>query len=183
MMQLAGVEMVAAVLMLLLLLLGFRGASAARQLRSRPDTALLAAEISPCPPEFVSRIFSPADWEFVSQTKSSELREFFRRERKQVALLWIQQTSATIQGIMREHARAARGKADLEFTTEASLIFHYAQLMLVCGVLLIAIRSFGPSWLRGLALYADSLTQRIAQTQLGLQTATTVREIQSVGPS
>jgi hypothetical protein len=170
---------------LLLLLLGLSGASAARRFRSRPDMPLLegAADISPCPPEFVSRIFSPADWEFVSQTKSSELRDFFRRERKQVALLWIEQTSATIQRIMREHTRASRGKADLEFTTEASLIFRYAQLMLVCGILLVAIRSFGPSWLRGLALYADSLTQRIAQAQLGLQAATAVREIHSVGPS
>ena len=106
-----------------------------------------------------------------------------RTLRKQVALVWIEQTSATIQRIMREHTRASRGKADLDFTTEASLILRYAQLMLVCGILLVAIRSFGPSWLRGLALYADSLTQRITQAQLGLQAATAVREIHSVGPS
>ena len=179
MIDVAGILMVVTLLSILLLLLGTMGASAAQGLFSTSDLPLHedAPELALCPPEFVTQIFSSADWEFVSRTKSRELQELFRKERKQVALLWIQQTSGAIQRIMREHTQAARGNDDLEFATEMKLVLRYAQLMLICGILFVAIRSAGPLWLRGLALYADSLTQRLTQAQLGLHAATGAGEI------
>jgi hypothetical protein len=180
----SGALLVAVPLLGLLLLLWARGVSAARGLYSRSDVPLHedAAELGPCPPEFVPKIFSRADWEFVSETKSPRLERLFRQERKAVALLWIQQTSAAIQHIMREHAQAARGNDDLEFATEAKLVLQYAQLMFICGILFVVIQSAGPLWLRGLALYADALSQRIAQAQLALRAATASGDLRSMEP-
>ena len=180
----SGAMIVGGVLLVLLLLLGVRGISAARSWSTRADLPIGddAADFVPCPQEFVPKIFSSADWEFVCQTKSPQLEKLFRRERKAVALLWVRQTSAAIQRVMREHSAAARESRDLEFTTEVKLVLLYAELMLLCGVLLLAIQSAGPLWLRGVALYADSLSQRIAGAQQAIAAATP-REIHTVGPS
>jgi len=98
------------VLVLLLLLLGARGSAAAREIASRLDVSPLDDEggLDRCPPEFVTRIFAPDDWEFVRDTKSRELQRLFRRERKQVALVWVHQTSTAIRRIMREHTEMSR---------------------------------------------------------------------------
>jgi hypothetical protein len=179
----SGALVIAVLLLLLLLLAARHGMSAARQLPFRSDLALLedGAEGVPCSPEFVSRIFSPDDLEFVLATKSPDLVRLFRIERKGVALLWVQQTSAAIQKTMREHKRVARESADLEFVTELRLVFLYAQLMLICGVLSVAIQSAGPLWLRGLAIYADTRLQCLARIQQSFQAATTPRELPRIG--
>jgi hypothetical protein len=159
--------LIAFVLLALLLLVGARGIFAARELSSRSDVPFTedGTELSLCPPEFVSRIFSIDDSKFVSATKSPQLRQLFRRERRAVALLWVQQTSAAIQRIMHEHLQLARVSHDLEFATEVQLFLLYAELMLICGLLFVAIQSAGPASLRSLAIYADAHSQRLAQVQ------------------
>ena len=167
---------IALLLFLFLLLLATRGISSARELSSRLDVQLHddPADLAPCPPEFVPRIFSSEDWEFISAAKSPYLQELFRRERKAVALLWVQQTSRVIHRIMREHAAAARQSDNLEFTTEVQLFLQYVQLMFVCATLFSVIQATGPLRLRGLAIYADLVSQRIAQTQVAFRSASSV---------
>jgi hypothetical protein len=176
---------IALLLFLFLLLLATRGISTAAALSSTPDLPLHddPAELAPCPPEFVPKIFSRGDWEFVSAAKSPRLEKLFRRERKAVALLWVRQTSRAVRLIMREHAAAARQSEDLEFATEAQLFLQYVQLMFVCGILFAVIQCTGPLWLRGLALRADALSQRIAQAQLAFRGATAPRQLHGLGPS
>jgi len=170
-------------LLLFLLLVAARGVSAARELSSRSNLALTeeGAELAPCPPKFVSRIFSRDDSEFVSGTKSPQLQQLFRRERKVVALLWVQQTSGAIRRTMREHAQVARGSDDLEFATEIKLVLLYAELMFLCGVLFVAVQSAGPLWLGQLAIYLQTHSQRLAQVQQSFKTAAAPRELQSAG--
>ena len=184
MIGLSSASLIGSLLLLLLLLLGARGISAARGLAAKSDLPLCddVADFVTCPQEFVPRIFSRVDWEFVSQTKSPKLAKLFRRERKAVALLWVRQTSATIQRVMKEHAVAVRGSQDLEFTTEVKLALRYAELMLLCGALFLAIQSAGPLWLSGLALYADSLSRSITEAQQTFAAAAIPREIQTLGP-
>jgi hypothetical protein len=172
-------------LLLVLLLLAARGMTAARELPSRSDAPLLedGCEFPLCSPEFSSRIFSPDDSKFVSGTKSPQLGKLFRSERKAVALLWVQQTSAAIQRVMREHAHLARGSEDLQFATEVKLALLYAELMLICGLLFVAIRTAGPLWLGRLALYADAHSQRLAQVQQSFKAATSTRELPGAGAS
>jgi hypothetical protein len=166
------------VLLVLLLLLGARGSAAAQEIVSRLDVSLLDDEggLDPCPPEFVTRIFAPDDWEFVRDTKSRELQRLFRRERKQVALVWVHQTSTAIRRIMREHTEITRQSRDLHFGTETKLVLLYGELMLICGMLFLAIQSAGPERVGGLAVYADTLSQRLAQAQQDFKVVTTGQE-------
>jgi hypothetical protein len=171
-------------LLLLLLLLAARGSTAARELGSAPDLPLLdEAGLDACPAEFVARIFSSDDWEFVSGTRSRQLQGLFRRERKLVALVWVDQTSKSIRRIMREHTEATRQSHDLHFATETKLALQYAELMLICGMLFLAIQAAGPQRVRGLALYAGTLSQRLAQAQQNFKTVTTGREFHGAGSS
>jgi hypothetical protein len=162
------------ILMLLLLFLAARGSVGARELSSRSDVPLLDddAQLDPCPSEIVARIFSSEDWEFVSETKSQQLEKLFRRERKLVALAWVHQTSTAIRRIMREHTQATRQSQDLHFATETKLVLLYAELMFLCGMLFLAIQSAGPQRVRGLAIYADTLSQRLVEAQHAFQTVT-----------
>jgi hypothetical protein len=172
-------------LLLVLLLVAASGMAVARGLSPRSDSPLLedASELAPCPPECSSRIFSPDDSKFVSSANSSQLKKLFRNERKDVALLWVRQTSAAIQWVMREHARVARASEDLEFSTELKLFLLYVELMLICGLLFVAIRLAGPLWLRRLALYADAHSQRLAQVQKSFKAASSTREFHGSGAS
>jgi hypothetical protein len=173
------------VLLLLLLLMAARGSMAAQELGSTPDLPLLEddAGLDTCPAEFVGRIFSSDDWEFVSDTRSRQLQELFRRERKLVALAWVHQTSIAIRRIMREHTEATRQSHDLRFATETKLVLLYAELMLICGMLFLAIQAASPQRVRGLAVYAGALSGRLAQAQHDFKTVTTGREFHGAGSS
>jgi hypothetical protein len=166
------------VLFLLLLVFATRRSTTAREMSSRLDVSLLDDEVGldPCPPEFVTRIFALDDWEFVRGTNSLELQKLFRRERKVVALAWVHQTSRAIRRIMREHTEITRQSHDLNFATETKLVLLYGQLMLICGMLFLAIQSAGPERVGSLAVYADTLAQRLAQAQQDFKVATTGQE-------
>lgn len=169
------------IMLLLLLLLAARGATAAGELSPRSDVPLLDDEtwVDLCPPEYVVRIFSPEDCEFVSTSKSPQLEKLFRRERKLVALAWVHQTSTALRRIMREHTEATRQSHDLHFATETKLVLVYAELMFLCAMLFLAIQTAGPQRVRGLAVYADTLSQRLARAQQDLKTITAGREFHS----
>ena len=126
---------------------------------------------SGCPAEFVTQIFARDDLEFVSGLGSSQLKKFFAQERKSVALFWVQQTSAQIRRIMREHLQASGRSRDLELGTEAGILLRYGGLQFLCGVLFVSIELAGPQGLQGLAARAEALAQRIREAQLGFRTA------------
>ncbi len=172
-------------LLILLLLFARKGGIAVRGLPVRsyvpPDDDEAALET--CPPEFVPKIFSQEDSEFVSKLESPHLGQLFRKERKQVALLWVRQTSAGIRRIMREHAEVARRSSDLEFRTELKVFLQYSELTLVCGILLAAIQLAGPVQVRGLALHASRLSRSIADAQEAFKAAAAGREMPGLGAS
>jgi hypothetical protein len=126
---------------------------------------------SGCPPAFVTQIFARNDLEYVSGLGSAQLKKFFAQERKAVALYWVQQTSAQIRRIMREHLQASGRSRDLELATEAGILLRYAGLKCLCGVLFFTITLAGPQGLQGLAARADAWAQRIREAQLGFQAA------------
>jgi hypothetical protein len=167
------VALIAAVLLLFVILMWARATLAERERPSPLDGSLHQEDevLERCPPEFVSKIFTRKDLEYVSELGSRRLEKFFRRERKAVALFWVQQTSAYIRGIKREHVEASRRSRDLEFATEARILLRYAGLQFICGVLFVSIELAGPHGLRGLALRADELAQRIHEAQLAFHAA------------
>ena len=151
----------AIVLLLLLMAVATKGWMASRELQ---DTALAPSELDtgePCPEEFVSRVFSRGDWEFVHGLKVTSIERLFERERKKVALIWVRQTSAMIRQVMHEHAAAARQSENLEFSTEINILAQFLTLMALCGILSLAVRIAGPLWLGGLAHFAQRLSQQV----------------------
>jgi hypothetical protein len=136
--------------------------------------ALLSHEcedLEACPQEFVARIFEGEDLKFISRFDSPQLQMFFRRERNAVALLWVQQTTMHIRRIMQQHLETSRRSKDLHVATEAKIFAQYAQLRFLCGILFVSIELVGPQKLRGMALYAQELTQQLGHAQLELDSA------------
>jgi hypothetical protein len=154
-----------------------------REFSLRPRQLFPASdfESEPCPAEAVSRIFSGQDWEFVSATQSEALKRYFRWERKSVALLWVQEVSAGMREIIRDHAALARRSENLDFTTELEIFLQYAQLRAICGLLFALILLGGPHWVRGLALHANGLMVRFGRAQEALRAATGAQAPRSLG--
>jgi hypothetical protein len=158
-----------AVLLLLLLAVVTKGWLAARQLQDVAPASREEDAMEPCAEEFVSRIFSRADWEFVRGLRAGRIERLFKHERKRVALVWVRQTSAIIRKVMRQHAEAARQSANLKFSMEINILAQFLTLMAVCGTLSVAIQIAGPLWLGGLAHYAQRLSQQVTKLQESFQ--------------
>ena len=159
--------LLAAAALVLLLIAWIRADKALRDLPFGPEERSSGpgedTGINACAPEFVSQIFSGRDAAYVGRLNSRELERQFHHERNGVALLWVQQTSAAVQRIMRRHVEASRRSRDIEFLTEARIFLQYAQLRAACAFLFLGIGLTGAQEVRGIALYADRLTQRIGQ--------------------
>jgi hypothetical protein len=164
----------------LLLLVGIKGLLRSRELEEEsPPLGDAARDF--CPLEFTDRIFSADDHLFISKMKSGNLQRLFCDERKAVAILWARQTASSIRQVMREHVEAARRSRDLEFATEFRLFLQYSQLMVICGALLALIQLMGPQGLRGVAMYAQKLSQQIAEAQRAFKAATDSPQIRDAG--
>jgi len=165
-----------------MVLLATRGSAVKRELSFRTDLPLydeVTGDPSLCPPEFAARIFSPADWTFVSGEKSPDVVRLFRHERRVVALVWVHQTKSAIHRIMREHTRVTRQSHDLHLATEARLVLYYVQLVAICDLLILAIQSAGPTRVGSLATYAAALSQRFADAQHALAITTSARDLRA----
>lgn len=114
-------------------------------------------------PEIVSRIFSGEDRAFVAALHSRRLLHLYREERSQVALHWVGTISQEVRRIMRDHRFQSRHSRNLDVTVETKLLVQYLRLQLVCGLLFVLIRSFGPQVAGDLAADACALYQSIAR--------------------
>jgi hypothetical protein len=151
------------VLLLLLLALAIKGWLRSRELL---EPALPTADedgVSICPEEFVSRVFSRDDGNFVRKLGAFDIERLFQKERKKVALLWVRQTANMIRKLMAAHARAARQSRNLEFSTEISILSQFVISMAACAVLSLAVQVAGPPMVASLAQLAQRLSQRMAK--------------------
>ncbi|HKW60978.1 MAG TPA: hypothetical protein VJN89_00410 [Candidatus Acidoferrum sp.] len=140
-------------------------------------------ELDACPPEFVAQIFSSGDLAYVGRLDSRQLERQFRHERNGVALLWVRQTGAEVQRIMRRHVEASRRSRDIDFMTEARIFLQYAQLRAACALMVVGIGLAGAQEVRGVALYVDQLTQRIGQVAREFDAGLRAREMKGARPS
>jgi hypothetical protein len=157
------------VLLLVLMAVATKGWLASRHLQ---EPALPHSEqdaVEPCPVEFVYRVFSRGDWEYVRALKAGSIERLFEKERKKVALVWVRQTSATIGTVIRKHAEAARQSKNLEILTEINILAQFLTLKVVCGILSVAIQTAGPVRLSGLAHFAQRLSQQVTKLQESFQ--------------
>jgi len=158
-----------AALVLLLMVVATRGWRASRDLDELPLARCDEEIAEPCPEEFVRRIFSRADWDFVRGVRCAGIERLYERERRRVALVWVRQISAITRKVMQGHAEAARQSKNLEVSMEINILTQYLGLIAVCAILSVAIQVAGPLRFGGLAHFAQGLSQRVAKLQESLQ--------------
>lgn len=169
MIQLLSLIAGAALVLLLMVVATREWWRASRDLDEPPLSRCDEDIVEPCPEEFVRRIFSRADWDFVRGVRCAGIEHLYERERRRVALVWVRQISAITRSVVRGHAEAARQSQNLEVSMEINILTQYLGLMAVCAILSIAIQVVGPLRLGGLAHFAQGLSQRVAKLQESLQ--------------
>lgn len=106
--------------------------------------ALNSLQIGLLPPELVGRIFAKDDLEYVTSVAPEGIREMFVRERKSVALSWLNQVRKQIVSLRRFHLGAARFYSRLSFRAELTLALDFAALSFACRVLQVLMYLRGP---------------------------------------
>lgn len=106
-------------------------------------------------------IFSSDDQQFILAEASQQLTALFRRERKRLALRWIERQKCASAGIMRRHREETRSAADLKPSSELALFFRYGKLRFMFEVLAVSVWLVGPEGLRGLAERSNAVLQGI----------------------
>jgi len=109
----------------------------------------------------LSGIFSSEDQQFILAQASEQLTALFRRERKRLALRWIERQKFASAAVMRRHREETRSAADLRPSSELLLFFRYGKLRLMFEVLAVSVWLVGPEGLRGLAARAHVVLRGI----------------------
>ena len=100
-------------------------------------------------------IFSSEDRQFISEEGDKQASKIFRRERRRLALRWIERQKYQSVSIMRRHREASGRAADLQPAREVNLFLRYCQLKCMFELLALLVWLVGPEGLRGLAERAD----------------------------
>jgi hypothetical protein len=106
--------------------------------------ALLTLRTELLDQELVARIFARDDLAFVRSQHSRAIESMFLRERKKIALIWLERIRSQIQLLRRLHLGSARFYARLELKTEISLGWSFATLLVTCRALRLAFWVAGP---------------------------------------
>jgi hypothetical protein len=109
------------------------------------------------PSAAISGIFSSEDEQFISSEADEQVNALFRRERKRLALRWIERQKHEAAGIMSRHRDASRQAADLLPANEVKLFLRYARLKVTFEFLAVSVWLVGPQRLRGLAEDANTV--------------------------
>jgi hypothetical protein len=113
------------------------------------------------PIELVDRIFGKQDLEYVGSLDSGPVRDLFMKERKRLALAWVDQVRRQISGLRDFHTRRSRMFARMSRWTELSVGLDFADLQIQCRALHLVLQWRGP-------YAAPQLVRRTASTAAGL---------------
>jgi hypothetical protein len=116
------------------------GAAALIEARGALDTL----QCSLMPPDLIGRIFEQQDLEYIETSAPPEVREFFLRERSQIALLWIRQVRTQLISLRRFYTGRSRYYAQISAGTELSLALNFLVLLSACRLLEILVYVRGP---------------------------------------
>ena len=116
------------------------GAAALIEARGALDTL----QCSLMPPELIGRIFEQQDLEYIETSAPAGVREFFLRERSQIALLWITQMRTQLVSLRRFYTGRSRYFAQINAGTELSLGLNFLVLLSACRLLQMLVYVRGP---------------------------------------
>lgn len=101
----------------------------------------------------VERIFSIEDAEFVAHTASRDTRNLFFRDRKRLALQWLQRIQKEVAELMDLHLRLAGYTYDTSPRFEFKLASRYLIFLMVSNFVVLLLSLFGPFNARRLITY------------------------------
>lgn len=126
-----------------LLFWALRAKSPALGSQETPESQLLdALEIRP--QMMAHQIFDDRDWNFVREAAPTEERPLFLRDRKRVALIWLEEMRKQVAEVMWLHRQAARRATDLSATLELQIAANYFAFLFCWRAMQIGIHLRGP---------------------------------------
>jgi hypothetical protein len=121
------------------------------------------------------RIFALEDWDFTSANTSNGIQRMFLKERKLLAVSWLQQTRSAVGRMMKFHRKAVRGDIRLSPSLELRLALDYVLFLLTYEILCGLIWLRGPYCVRSIFSYtagiADQVSYLSGQFLVGLDAA------------
>jgi len=134
-------------LLAILVLLARRGnprvEGSAQQLVEARQT-LDMVQLGLLPRDIVERIFATQDLEYVTRVAPAEVQRAFLRERKRIAIAWVERLRSSFVKLMRLHRAQARVYPQLSLRKEIGLGINFVALLATCGALQVAFRLRGP---------------------------------------
>ncbi len=106
--------------------------------------ALSSLQVGLLPADLVGRIFAKEDFDYVRSNSPEHVQEMFDRERKRIALAWVDEVRSQTLRLKRFHLGAARFYAKLSFRTEMALAFEFTSLLIACRALQAFVYVRGP---------------------------------------
>jgi hypothetical protein len=126
----------ATVLFAFLLVLAWKGrAEGGGEVLVEARQALVTLETELLSHRLVDRIFAKDDLEFVVSEQSPAMIRLFMKERKRIALLWVERVGDQIRFLRQLHLGSARYYARLDFKTEVLLAWDFTILLVTCQAL------------------------------------------------
>lgn len=91
------------------------------------------------PPELVERIFARADLDYIASVAIQPIQKEFLRERRTIALAWVDRVRTQILRLKEFHFRRSRFYSRLSIATEIGLAASFTFLLLQCRALQLAV--------------------------------------------
>ena len=111
--------------------------------------------------QVVERIFGAEDWNFLRHRASSEIRQSFLKQRREMAFCWLALIRVKAKGAMHHHLAYARSLQSLEPMLECKVAIHYLAFQFSCAFLAGLLWLRGPVALRGAVARAHELCERL----------------------
>ncbi|HEV2618295.1 MAG TPA: hypothetical protein VGU63_16980 [Candidatus Acidoferrales bacterium] len=111
--------------------------------------------------ELIERILDPRDLDFVSKESTRETVRLFERERRALAISWLQQTRRQVVRLMRYHVGAVRQNANFRPAPEIKLALHYVRFLIAYELVRALFYAQSPFQVRPLVAYVTLVTERI----------------------
>ena len=105
----------------------------------------------------MDQILSQGDEAFIKSLRSAELHRLFVRERRRLALEWLNEMLQEARRLMASHGQAARQSPDLSLWAELRVASEYALFLGVYGTVFGLVWLFGPFRMRGMLGAVGSL--------------------------
>jgi hypothetical protein len=114
------------------------------------------------PAMLMDRIFAEDDLTFVSAKGVRPIRREFLRDRRRIAMSWLNLTRREAIRILRQHLATVRTNLSLQPLVELQLLAHTLLFFAIYALLWTIVATYGAFWARGFVRNAISLAGKLS---------------------